>query len=130
MGDVKLYHKRYYEKTKHLRQTPEYKETAKAAGFKHRHGISPDDFRAKIVAQNNRCLICYETFVHKALHPYEPVLDHDHACCKADRSCVKCQRGVLHRSCNSALGMLADSPANLRRAADYIEGFKNGLDKT
>jgi Recombination endonuclease VII len=52
-------------------------------------------------------------------------LDHDHSCCPghATRACRKCDRGVLHPSCNRGLGMLGDSPAKLRKLADYLERF-------
>lgn len=43
----------------------------------------------------------------------ELVGDHDHATGKP--------RGILCRNCNLALGNMADDPARLRAAADYLE---------
>jgi hypothetical protein len=31
-------------------------------------------------------------------------IDHDHACCPGKRSCGRCLRGLLHRTCNVAVG--------------------------
>lgn len=47
-------------------------------------------------------------------------IDHDHDCCKGERTCGKCFRGMLCRPCNVGLGMFKDSPTLLRKAARYI----------
>lgn len=49
------------------------------------------------------------------------VIDHDHKCCSGERACGTCFRGMLCCGCNVALGLLADSPRLLRKAARYIE---------
>lgn len=47
------------------------------------------------------------------------VIDHDHDCCPG-RSCGECVRGVLCRTHNVWLGMVADDPAFMDRAARYL----------
>jgi hypothetical protein len=53
------------------------------------------------------------------------VVDHDHTCCPVDsRSCGKCVRGLICRTCNSAAGLLYDNPAIARSLGDYLDRTK------
>lgn len=49
-------------------------------------------------------------------------VDHDHSCCERDGSCGECVRGLLCRSCNTALGLVKDSPNRLLGLLKYLEG--------
>ena len=55
------------------------------------------------------------------------VMDHDHACCPVGKfpghrkSCGKCNRGLLCRKCNSALGQVDDDIEKIRGLIDYLE---------
>lgn len=76
-----------------------------------KYGITPDDYDRMLSEQNQACAICKATdpgTVHGFWH-----VDHCH-----DRGHV---RGLLCNTCNLALGLMADDPARLRAAADYIE---------
>lgn len=90
-----------------------------------RHGITPDDYRAMVALQENRCAICGDDQTDKRLH-----IDHDHSCCsmvnKEQRSCGKCIRGLLCGSCNIALGNFRDDPELLDRAAKYLRSWREG----
>ncbi len=70
-----------------------------------KYRCTPEDFEHMLSMQDGLCPVCDQ--------PGPDCVDHDHATGRI--------RGVLHRLCNSALGQLHDSPANLRRAAAYIE---------
>lgn len=49
-------------------------------------------------------------------------IDHDHSCCEMQYgTCGQCNRGLLCRDCNWAIGAMKDSPQLLRAAADYLE---------
>lgn len=61
--------------------------------------------------QGGKCAICLKEIDMKAY------VDHDHATGRV--------RGLLCGLCNSAIGMLKDDPARIRRAADYVE--KGGI---
>lgn len=51
-------------------------------------------------------------------------VDHDHSCCPQKYgTCGKCNRGLLCRSCNMALGSAKDNPQTLRALADYLDAF-------
>ena len=47
-------------------------------------------------------------------------VDHDHACCPAERSCGSCVRGYLCHECNSAEGLLRTAK-RARQLARYME---------
>ena len=68
--------------------------------------------------QEGRCAICREPL---RLGHGDGNLDHDHSAGKV--------RGILCRNCNLAIGLLKDSPATCRLAAEYLErgGCKEAL---
>ena len=70
-----------------------------------RMGLSTDDYRALLEAQNGWCAICCD---HEATH-----IDHDHA---TDEF-----RGLLCTQCNLLLGMARDSIWVLSQAISYLE---------
>lgn len=50
-------------------------------------------------------------------------VDHDHVCCpdgSSPRSCGQCVRGVLCHGCNTALGLLSESPDRIRLLLAYL----------
>lgn len=75
-------------------------------GLKYRrlYGISPEELKILQEKQGGRCAIC------KNERPLN--LDHDHKTNKV--------RGLLCQQCNTALGMLNDSPVLFQRAIDYL----------
>lgn len=75
------------------------------------YGISHDEWVALLASQDGRCPVC--TCEFSGLTSRDICVDHDHATGDV--------RGILCRSCNRALGFVDDSPANLRRAALYLE---------
>lgn len=69
------------------------------------YGISVEDKENLLKKQNNVCAICKK--------PGELVVDHNHKSNKV--------RGLLHKNCNSAIGLLQDSPEIIISAAKYVE---------
>lgn len=49
-------------------------------------------------------------------------VDHDHSCCPRAGSCGACIRGLLCWHCNSAAGLLGDSPNRMYGLAEYMHG--------
>lgn len=76
-----------------------------------RYGVTKEQWD-RAVAEG--CRICLRT--DRKLH-----VDHDHACCPPHKACGECVRGLICGSCNRALGLFADDPAALERAADYLK---------
>ena len=75
---------------------------------------------ALLHAQNNKCAIvgCTTDTSKYALKDWH--LDHDHSCGGEGHWCDKCIRGVLCRSCNSALGFVHDSVRLLLGLSAYL----------
>jgi hypothetical protein len=77
--------------------------------------------------QNGLCALC-----KKPVELEKSCLDHDHSCCpcKTRESCGKCDRGVLHNSCNAMIGFANDNTDLLLMGVDYILGFGSVLEVT
>jgi hypothetical protein len=60
----------------------------------------------------------------------EIVLDHDHSCCGDKpplKSCGKCDRALMHTTCNTAIGLVHESAGRLRNLAGYLESSASSL---
>ena len=78
----------------------------------YRHGISAETLSELFAKYDGKCWICLDSKAE--------VVDHDHNCCSGNRTCGKCIRGVLCKSCNTGVGMFYDSPDKLMRAVSYL----------
>ena len=74
-----------------------------------KYGLSTDDVRAMVAAQDNRCPICGRGFDDDGVRVH---IDHDHA--------TSAVRGLLCQPCNQALGFMEDDPARCDAAAAYL----------
>ena len=81
-----------------------------------RYSITEQRYDEILAAQGGVCAICKKDCRRGSLS-----VDHDHTCCPGVKSCGKCVRGLLCRTCNQALGNLRDDPTLMRAAADYVE---------
>lgn len=83
------------------------------------YGVDAHDFAAMSAAQGDVCALCKksETIVDGASRRVKSLaLDHCHTTNKL--------RGLLCSSCNRAIGLLKDDPELMRKAADYVEGYR------
>src|ERR1017187_7579803 len=71
-------------------------------------GITYQDFISLLKTQNNTCPVCALELVPGR----DTVVDHNHKTGKV--------RGLLHRDCNSGIGLLGDNFERLHRAARYL----------
>lgn len=92
--------------------------------LKSKYGITLADYDRMLAEQGGGCAICGTTaggFRNAYTGKGRLAIDHDHNCCPKKKACGKCIRGLLCQPCNTTLGRMKDSPALLRRAADYLE---------
>ena len=85
--------------------------------FQKEYGITLEFFEVAILLQNNKCAICGGLLGKMGSGKGDcPVPDHDHVTGE--------MRGVLHHTCNAAIGLLGDNPETLIRAANYLKTVK------
>ena len=97
----------------------ECKECSKGIKLTYRYGISMQDYNKLLKEQNEVCAICERS-------PHEVgvlAVDHDHSCCKFEKTCGGCIRGLICTSCNVSLGRFNDDVARLERAAEYLRNY-------
>lgn len=93
------------------------REKLRAASRKFEYNISPEEYEQKKTKQNGKCAICkQETDIL--------VVDHNHSCCSERRTCGKCNRGLLCRSCNTLIGLAEESAEILSSAIQYLKGYQ------
>jgi len=77
------------------------------------YGITVEDYAEMLEAQGGGCAICGIRGEDQNGRVKNLAVDHDHA--------TGAVRGLLCHLCNRALGLLQDSPEQLRRALQYLE---------
>lgn len=87
---------------------------ARNRALRHRYGIDDQWVRAEIAKQGGRCRVCRTEFSKR--HGQHPNVDHDHVTGKV--------RGVICGSCNTAAGLLKDSPATAEALAAYLKAHQ------
>lgn len=86
--------------------------------LKKKYGMTYEQREDLFISQGSKCASCETTETNQWC------VDHDHSCCPGQYTCGKCVRGILCNNCNTAAGLLKDSPGNARLLADYIEKHK------
>ena len=74
-----------------------------------KYGVTPGEFQNMLASQDSKCIICGK----EHLSPHSLCLDHNHK--------TNTIRGLLCHRCNLGIGHFFDSPATLRKAAEYLE---------
>ena len=88
-------------------------EMQRAWRFKKKYGVTLDDYDRLLQAQGGRCAICGGVSRGRSERFH---VDHCH---KTGRV-----RGLLCNPCNRGLGLLADNPELIDKAAAYIEASR------
>jgi hypothetical protein len=88
----------------------QFKTVQRANRLKREYGLTMAQYDAMHQEQDGKCQIC-------KVRKDRLCVDHDH---KTGRV-----RGLLCHHCNRAIGLLQDSPAYLRRAAEYLELYSS-----
>lgn len=76
-----------------------------------KYGLTHEMFVEMMAAQGNKCAACDASL--SALPSGDVHVDHDHE--------TGAVRGILCRFCNTAIGLLKDSPLRARKLASYLE---------
>lgn len=82
---------------------------------RYKYGLTDLQFQSLLNSQGGVCAVCSLPITGRLS------VDHDHKCCPGSKTCGECVRGILHHTCNAALGSFYDSPEVLRKAAVYLE---------
>jgi hypothetical protein len=83
-----------------------------------RYGLPPGSFEVRFAEQGGCCYLCREpldTEKKRGIH-----VDHDHSCCRGNRSCGKCIRGLACHACNTGIGAFGDDPARMILVAERL----------
>jgi Recombination endonuclease VII len=105
--DNPVWYAKYVEKNR---------EKLRAASRKFEYNISPEQYETKKAEQGGVCAICKK-------ESDLLVVDHNHSCCSQRRTCGKCNRGLLCRSCNTLIGLAEESKEILSNAIEYLRGY-------
>jgi hypothetical protein len=102
------------------------KEKLRANGRQYEYSITPEEYEQKKQEQDGKCAICRQ-------EAELLVVDHSHSCCEPRRSrakyktCGKCNRGLLCRSCNTAIGLLKESEEIFLNAIQYLKRWNTNV---
>jgi hypothetical protein len=99
--------KRIANKNWHQRNLEKNKLRAWAAHLKRKFNISVSEWDEMYAEQNGRCKIC-----HQPQDTQRLAVDHDHETGEV--------RGLLCRTCNTAIGLMNDDPIILASAIKYV----------
>lgn len=99
------------------RDNPERARATQSRSWLKTMGLTPEEFDAMLAAQGGRCAICR---TNRPGGKGRWHIDHDHACCGRSKACKGCIRGLLCLACNVSIGYMAEDPARLIAAADYL----------
>lgn len=81
-----------------------------------KYGLTLEAYEKMLQKQNGLCAVCcMPAAPNTHLH-----VDHDHRCCRGQRSCGECVRGLLCRRCNSFLGFVNDDKGLLEKIIAYL----------
>jgi hypothetical protein len=78
------------------------------------YGLPAPEYDALVARHGGLCAICGQP--ERVVRNRHLTVDHDHI--------TNAIRGLLCSNCNRAIGLLADDPNIIRKAADYIERFR------
>lgn len=112
-----------YAKERRARDPEMNRETtrkwARENPYQSKYRMSRQDWHDMLERQNGCCYLCGDPFSmdrKRSIH-----VDHDHNCCRTERTCGKCIRGLACRNCNQGIGVFLDDPQRMRRAANALE---------
>ena len=87
-----------------------------------RKGLELEDYDKMLAEQNGVCAICKGACpTGRAL-----IIDHNHSCCEGEKTCGRCNRGLLCIKCNHMIGLAYENIETLENAINYIREWNYG----
>jgi len=96
------------------------KARVQAASRMYYYAMDQGAFEFMLTQQGNACAICRVLFT-QTIKPY---VDHDHSCCKDQRTCGKCTRGLLCNECNKLLGRIEANSVFSTHYQGYLDDYR------
>lgn len=103
--------------------TLEFKQQRRINQLKYLYCLSIEQYNSMLEKQDYKCGICLSLFDEKN----KPRVDHDHHCCKGNRSCGECVRELLCRSCNHLIGECSENIDTLNNAILYLRRYPKSI---
>jgi Recombination endonuclease VII len=89
--------------------------------------MTPEQWDEMVAAQEGACYLCDEPLDLEA--PGKVHVDHDHACCRGERTCGRCIRGLACDLCNRGIGAFGDDPDRMERVAAKLRAASAAADR-
>lgn len=99
-----------------------WNEETRIVNLRRFYKLTFEQLDAMIASQNGQCASCGVEVSRHIPHGY--AVDHDHDCCPSHKTCGKCIRSILCKSCNYIEGHLR-SASQARALADYIDKWRD-----
>jgi Recombination endonuclease VII len=106
------YYKTHKAQIKVQQNSASGKATRRKHQLKKHYGLTPAQHAALVSLQRGACAVCH-------IEMSKPHVDHDHE--------TDAVRGILCSNCNTAIGLLHDSPSTARALANYLESDHNDV---
>lgn len=106
--------------TKAFREAdPTWPERQRTSILKYKFGITTEQYDQMLEKQGGTCAICKRDNPGEGKKFFS--VDHDHNCCKGQKTCGNCIRGLLCSWCNVGISYMEDDSSRMRAAAEYLE---------
>jgi hypothetical protein len=118
-ANAQKYYRRHREKIlAALKADPKYREKRRLATAVYRNRVlrAANNYHQKLASQNGVCFLCGKPF-DANIPSLKPHYDHNHTTGQ--------WRDFLHMKCNTAIGLLCDSPELCIKAAEYLRRHEN-----
>jgi hypothetical protein len=123
----KIYKREYYKRNKEKMRinTLEWKKNNtersklldRKSQLKRYYNLTIEQYEQLVTDQKGLCALCGKP-LDLTINNH---VDHNHSCCKGERSCGKCVRGILHAQCNRILGQANDDIQLLEQGIEYLK---------
>lgn len=112
-------------KQRYAQAHPLTREQRRAIHLKHRFNLTLEQWDEMVAAQGGACYLCDEPLDLESTRKVH--VDHDHSCCRGDKTCGRCIRGLACDLCNRGIGAFGDDPDRMERVAARLRAASAGI---